>query len=54
MFAADGFEQRAAAVEVDAIAFFEISLRLAGDDAGEVKDQVGFFGDEGVGGALDR
>src|SRR5262245_23003850 len=38
---ADGFEQRARAVEIDAIALVEIEFCFAGDDAGEMEDRIG-------------
>src|SRR6266542_2807772 len=52
------FEQRAGAVEVDAIALVEIEFGFAGDDAGEMKDHLGatrdrlggFFGRRQIGG----
>ena len=37
---ADRVEERARAVEVDAVALVEIRLGLAGDDGGEVEDDV--------------
>ena len=49
---ADRLEQRASAVKIDAIAFVEIEFGFAGDDTGEVKDDVGAAGDRfgGLGG----
>ena len=38
---ADGLEQVARAVEVDAVALLEIGFRLARDDGGEMEDHVG-------------
>ena len=35
------------AVEIDAVALVKIRLRLAGDDGGEVKDEIGPGGDDG-------
>jgi len=38
---ADGVEQMPRAVEVDAVALVEVGLGLAGNDGGEVKDEIG-------------
>ena len=43
---ADGFEQKARAVEIDAIALLEIGLCLARNDRSEMEDQVRALGDE--------
>src|SRR5579884_1700587 len=39
------FQQCSAAVKVDLVAFFEVSLRLAGNDTGEMKNHVRSPGD---------
>ena len=46
---ADGFEQRARAVEIDAVAFVEIRLGFARHHGGEVEDHVGPPRDHGFG-----
>ena len=50
---ADRVEQEAGAVEIDAVAFVEVGLGLAGDDGGEVEDEVGAVLD-GLGGCAGR
>ena len=47
----DGFEQRARAVEIDAIALVEIGLRFARHDAGEMEDDIRPFRDRLLGDA---
>jgi hypothetical protein len=43
---ADSLEQRARAVEVDAIARVEIGLRVGGDDSGEMDHDIGAVRDQ--------
>ena len=42
----DGFKQMPRAVQIDAVALVKIRLRLAGDDGGEMEDEIGPGGDE--------
>src|SRR6266540_6419086 len=46
LYFSNGFEKAPRAVEIDAVALLEIGFRFAGDDGGEVKDEVGAPGEQ--------
>ena len=50
-FQPDRLEEGARAVEIDAVAAFEIGFRLARHDGGEMDDDIGALGDQLCGGS---